>query len=107
MMDSFGWVGVLTIFPLSWVEIKPHHFISTIRNMGKDRNKGHIRMRTSKYIDRLTYDPSRHKRKEVRKRLQALQARQMEQHVPGRLSSLDPSTSMGLTLIPDGQSKNC
>ena len=50
--------------------------------MVKDRNKGYVRKRTSKYIDRLTYDPSRHNRKEVRKRLQTLQVRQMEEHVP-------------------------
>ena len=90
MMGLMGGEKIITVWlgwcfdniPLFWVEIKPHHFRFTIINMAKDRHKGNVRMRTAKYIDRLTYDPSRHKRKEVRKRLQALQARQMEQHVP-------------------------
>ena len=32
---GLGWVGVMTIFPQFWVEIKPHHFRFTIIKYGE------------------------------------------------------------------------
>ena len=47
-----------------------------IRIMAGSRNftKARARLRTAKVIDRLTYSPKKHKRKEMRKRIEALQA---------------------------------
>lgn len=51
--------------------------------MGKSRNERYARLRTklrtTKYIDRLTYDPDKHKRKEARRRIKELDDREIQQ----------------------------
>ena len=57
--------------------------------MGKSRHDRQARMRTrlrtTKFIDRLTYNPNKHKRKEARRRVKELQARAVQNQ-----SSPDP-----------------
>ena len=54
--------------------------------MGSERHarqaRQRTRLRTTKYIDRLTYIPNKHKRKEARKRMKALHARMIHQPNP-------------------------
>ena len=57
------------------------HFISRTINASSDmagnRNvrRGKARLRTTKVLDRLTFSPRKHKMKETRKRLKAMQDR--------------------------------
>ena len=54
--------------------------------MGSERNarqaRHRTRLRTTKYIDRLTYNPTKHKRKDARKRMKALHARELHHPNP-------------------------